>query len=110
MGRQPGTLEILTRGGTPWISVLKKTLHSCQVTAGEESVFLSLDRNNGIFVIGACQSQDEAREGGKNYWSDLAVRASILDYSEWDHEGFHYAQATIAGKLHRLSLKRYQLM
>lgn len=104
------TLEILTRGGTPWIRVLKKPSHFCQATTGEEPVYLSLDQNDGIFVIGAYQSQDEAWEDCKKYWSDLSVCASMLDLKDWHDGDFHHAQATIAGKLHHWSLKHCKLM
>jgi hypothetical protein len=73
-------------------------------------VYLSLDRNDGIFVIGAYDSQDQAWEGCKKYWSDLSVCAPMSDLDDWYDGGFHYAQATIAGKSHHWSLKPYKLM
>ncbi|GIJ91028.1 hypothetical protein Asppvi_009993 [Aspergillus pseudoviridinutans] len=105
-----GNLEILTPSGTPWIRVLKKPVHLCQPRAGEKTVYLSLDRSDGIFVIGAYQCQDEAWEGCKKYWSDLSVCASISDLKDWYEGGFHHAQARIAGKLHRWSLKSHTLL
>lgn len=105
-----GTLEILTRGGTSWIKVLRKSSHFCQATAREEPMYLSLDRSDGIFVIGVYQSQDEAWEGCKKYWSDLSVCASMLDFKDWHDGDFHHAQARIAGRLHRWSLKHCKLM
>lgn len=105
-----GTLEILTRGGTPWIKVLKKPSHFRQATIENEPAYLSLDRSDGIFVIGVYQSQDEAWEDCKKYWSDLSVCASMLDLKDWHDVDTHHAKAIIAGKLHRWSLKHCKLM
>jgi hypothetical protein len=105
-----GTLEILTRGGTPWIKVLKKLLYSDQEEARGKLVYLSLDRSDGIFVIGAYETQKEAWENCKKYWSDLAVCSSISDLKDWYDEGIHHAQVRIAGKFHRWSLKEYRMM
>ncbi|KAH8698848.1 hypothetical protein BGW36DRAFT_406730 [Talaromyces proteolyticus] len=105
-----GTLEILTRGGSPWIKVLEKPLYSDQAKAGAKLVYLSIDRCDGIFVIGAYKSQKEAWQNCKKYWSDLAVCSSMSDLKDWHDEGFHHAQVRIASKWHKWSLKEYRMM
>ncbi|KAJ6126128.1 hypothetical protein N7471_010621 [Penicillium samsonianum] len=108
MWMHTGTLEILTCGGTPWIRVLKKPLYSCHVISGEDHVYLSLDRSDGLFVIGAYQSQDEAWEGCKKYWTDLSVCASTFELKDSHEKG--RAQATISGRIHRWVLKHCKLL
>ncbi|KUL81404.1 hypothetical protein ZTR_10265 [Talaromyces verruculosus] len=109
MWRHTDTLEILTRGGVPWIKVLKKPLYSDQI-AKKELAYLSLDQTDGLFVIGAYQSQEKAWEHCKKYWSDLAVCSSIADLKDWHDGRFHHAQARVAGKLHHWSLKEYEML
>lgn len=103
MWMHTGTLEILTRYGTPWIRVLKKPLYSCHVISGEDHVYLSLDRSDGLFVIGAYQSQDKAWEGCKKYWTDLSVYASTFELTGSHEQG--RAQAKISGRTHCWGLK-----
>ena len=103
MWMHTGTLEILTCRGTPWIRVLKKPLCSCHVISGQDHVYLSLDRSDGLFVIGAYQSRDEAWEGCKKYWTDLSVCASTFQLKDSHEKG--RAKATISGRTHRWGLK-----
>ncbi|KAJ5481377.1 hypothetical protein N7475_000189 [Penicillium sp. IBT 31633x] len=108
MWMHTGTLEILTCGGTPWIRVLKKPLYSYHVLSGEDHAYLSLDRSDGIFVIGAYQSQDEAWEGCKKYWTDLSVCASTFELKDSHEKG--RAHVKISGKMHRWGLKHCELL
>lgn len=108
MWTHTGTLEILTCDGTPWIRVLKKPLYSCHIISGEDHVYLSLDRSDGLFVIGAYQSHDEAWEGCKKYWTDLSVCASTFELKDSHEKG--RALATISGRKHHWVLKHCRLL
>lgn len=108
MWEYTGTLEILTRDGTPWIRVLKKPLSSCHSRCGQDHVYLSLDRSDGSFVIGGYLSQDEAWEACKKYWTDLSVCASAFELKDEHERG--RAQAIISGRVHRWVLQRWKLL
>lgn len=103
-----GTLEILSCDGTSWIRVLKKPLYSRRAISGEDHVYLSVDRGDGLFVIGAYKSHDEAWEGCKKYWTDLSVCASTFELKDPHEKG--RAQATISGRKHHWVLKHCRLL
>ena len=98
-----GILEILTCRGTPWIRVLKKPLYSCHVIPGEDHVYPFLDRSDVLFAIGAYQSQDEAWEGCRKYWTELSVCATTFELKD-SHEKSR-ARAMISGRMHRWGSK-----